>query len=499
MSDFSEHVGCALAHAFAKISRDQIEEDRMKPVQNRREFLRLAAASAACSLLPAGCSGVNKQGGNGKAPNVVIIFLDDSGWSDFAPFGSNEYKTPNVKRLAEEGRRFNNFYVPQAICSASRSALLSGCYPGRTKVFGAHGPNGAGLDPKFAIMPEVFGANGYKTAIFGKWHIGDQQGRRPWDRGFNESCGLLYSNDMWEFHPVDPKGWGKHPLQYFSNGKLEIDRVTKKDQASLTTRYTEKAVDFIKRNKANPFFLYVPHSMPHVPLFVSEKFAGKSGVGLYGDVMMEIDWSVGQIAKALKDAGVEDNTIVVFTSDNGPWVSYGNHAGKTPYRQSKATTFDGGVRSACIIKYPGKIPAGSKSDQMFCSVDLLPTLASLTGSSLPENTIDGKDVWPIIADDNGAANPHEYYPFSAGKEFQGVISGDGRWKLHIPHRYHKLVEPGKDGMAGKYENKRIELILFDMKNDPYETTDVKDKYPKVLKQLKACADKHKQKFYPKQK
>ncbi len=463
---------------------------------NRREFLKLSIFGGLAGLA-GGCMSSRMGVRQRKKPNIVIVFLDDSGWSDFEPFGRGGYKTPNVKQLADEGCRFDNFYVPQAICSASRAALLSGCFPGRTKVFGAHGPKGAGLDPKYAIMPEVFGANGYKTAIFGKWHIGDQEGRRPWDRGFDESCGLLYSNDMWEFHPENPERWGKYPLQYFENGKIKVARMTAEHQPMLTSWYTERAVDFIKRNKDNPFFLYVPHSMPHVPLFVSKKFEGKSGEGLYGDVMTEIDWSVGQITKALKDSGVEDETIVIFTSDNGPWISYGNHSGKTPYREAKGTSFDGGVRSACIIKYPGKIPANSTSDRMFCTVDLLPTLAGLSGAAKPKNTIDGKDVWRLIAGKEGTRNPHKYYPFSNGSQFQGVISGDGRWKLHIPHSYRTLVKAGNDGEAGKYKQEKIGLSLFDMKNDPYETKDVKDEYPKVSKRLKAYADKHKKKFYGK--
>ena len=467
----------------------------MKRVQSRRDFLRLVAASAVYSLVPAGCASLNMTAGNKRKPNVVIIFLDDSGWDDFPPFGSNEYKMPHIKQLAEQGRSFNNFYVPQAICSASRASLLTGCYPGRTKVFSAIGPRHRGLDPKFAIMPEIFGANGYKTAMFGKWHIGDADGTRPWDRGFDETCGLLYSNDMWE---NNPNFKSQYPLQYFENGKVTIDRVTKKDQSMLTTWYTDKAVDFINRSKDDQFFLYVPHTMPHVPLFVSDKFAGKSGTGLYGDVMMEIDWSVGQITKALRDNGIEDDTIVILTSDNGPWVAFGNHAGKTPFREAKGTSFDGGVRSACIMKYPRKIPAGSVSDQMLCTVDLLPTLAGLTGASLPESTIDGKDVLGIIAGKKGAKNPHEYYPFSSSHNFQGVITSDGRWKLHIPHDYYTLDKVGNDGVRGTYKMGEIGLSLFDMKNDPYETKDVKDKHPKVLDQLMGYADQHKKKFYPKQ-
>ncbi len=437
----------------------------------------------------------NQSRAKRKKPNIVIIFLDDSGWSDFEPFGHHTYKTPNVERLAKEGCRFTNFYVPQAICSASRAALLSGCYPCRTKVFGAHGPKGAGLDPKYAIMSEVFGANGYRTAIFGKWHIGDQDGRRPWDRGFQESCGLLYSNDMWEYHPENPDYWGKYPLQYFDNGKVKIERVTKEDQTHLTTWYTEKAVDFIHRNQNHPFFLYVPHSMPHVPLFVSEKFAGKSTAGLYGDVMMEIDGSIGQITRALKETGLQDDTIVIFSSDNGPWTSYGNHAGQTLFRQAKGTSFDGGVRSACIIKYPDMFRPDTVSDRMFCTVDLLPTLAAWTGTRLLENEIDGQNVSDWICGKPNAANPHEYYPFSTGSAFEGVISGDGRWKLHLPHAYRTLVEPGHDGSAGKYKQDTIDLSLFDLKNDPLETTDVKDQYSAIAARLQGYADRHRKRFY----
>ncbi len=434
----------------------------VKKMNTRREFMNLALAFGAGF----GAARISKAE-NSRMPNIVIIFLDDSGWGDFQPFGKHKYMTPNVERLAGEGCRYNNFYVPQAICSASRAALLSGCYPGRTKVFGAHGPKGRGLDPKYATMGEVFQDAGYRTAIFGKWHIGDQKDTRPWVRGFDESCGLLYSNDMWEFHPGNPKHWSKYPLQYWENNKVVIERVTKAHQTMLTTWYTEHAVDFIKQHRENPFFLYVPHSMPHVPLFVSKKFEGKSGSGLFGDVMMELDWSVGRIAKALKDNNIDDNTIIIFSSDNGPWISYGNHAGETPFREAKATSFDGGVRSACIIKYPGKIKAGTKSSKMFCTIDLLPTLAGLTGAKMPHNTIDGMDVWDIIVNTDNAKNPHKYYPFSTGRNLEGVISGDGKWKLHLPHRFRTLEVPGKDGMPGTYRREKNKLSLFAMENDTY--------------------------------
>ena len=294
------------------------EDQNMRLKQTRRDFLKTIALSpVAYGLSCTHKSKITKQS------NFVVIYLDDSGWADFNPFGNPSYPTPNVYRLAQQGCCFHNFYVPQAICSASRASLLTGCYPGRTKVFGAHGPHTKGLDPKFATLGEVLKAQGFKTAVFGKWHVGDQPETRPPARGFDESCGLMYSNDMWEFHPENPEYWGQWPLQYWENGEITIERVTEKEQTMLTTWYTEHAVDFINRNKNNPFFLYVPHSMPHVPLFCSDKFKGKSGLGLYADVMMEIDWSVGKIVDALNANGLEDNTVVIFSSDNGPWISYG--------------------------------------------------------------------------------------------------------------------------------------------------------------------------------
>lgn len=436
---------------------------------------------------------VQSQETNPK-PNFVVIFLDDSGWGDFEPFGSPSYKTPNVDRLAKDGCRYDNFYVPQAICSASRAALLTGCYPGRTKMFGAHAPRERGLDPKYGTMAEVLKTQGYHTAMFGKWHLGDHPETRPPARGFDESAGLMYSNDMWEFHPESPKFWGKFPLQYWKNGKITIDRVTKEHQPHLTTWYTESAVDFIQRQNEDPFFLYVPHSMPHVPIFCSDKFKGKSGAGLYGDVMMELDWSVGEIVKALDKKGFSKNTVVLFTSDNGPWISYGERAGVTPFREAKGTSFDGGIRSACVIKYPPQIKAGTTSSRTFCTLDMLPTFAALAGAS-PRNVIDGKNVWDVIIGKPSAVNPNTYYPFSNGHEFQGIITGDGKWKLHVPHNYRTLGSPGKGGIPGKYSQAKISLSLFDMENDMNETRNVLAEFPDVAARLQALARFHSKRFY----
>jgi len=463
---------------------------------SRRDFIqkctKLGAAAWASSALW-GFPFDNLFAQNKSKPNFVIIFLDDSGWADFKPFGDPRYPTPNVNKLASEGCRFNNFYVPQAICSASRAALLSGCYPERTKVTGAIGPNAHGLDPKYETMGEMLQKTGYKTAIFGKWHIGDQPETRPPARGFNESCGLMYSNDMWNYHPNKKRE--SAPLKFWENGKVKIADVKPKDQAMLTTTYTEHAVSFIKRNKNNPFFLYVPHNMPHVPLFVSDKFKGKSGTGIYGDVMMEIDWSVGQIIKAIRENGLEGNTLVIFSSDNGPWSVYGSHAGKTPFREAKATSFDGGVRSATIMKYPGKIKAGTESEKALCSIDIFPTIGALAGARLPNYEIDGKNVWDIIENKPGAKNPHEYYAFSTKKNFEGVMSGDGKWKLHLPHEYRHVVEYGDFGFPGKYEQRQQDLALYDMDADPYERINVINDYPEIAKHLEQLAEKHKGKFY----
>ena len=429
-----------------------------------------------------------------RRPNFVVIFLDDSGWADFRPFGETAYPTPNVEKLAAGGCCYHQFYVPQAICSASRASLLTGCYPGRHKLYGAIPPRARGLDPSFATIAEVLKPVGYATGVFGKWHIGDHEDTRPPARGFDESSGLMYSNDMWKYHPQS-RHFDTMELQFWKNGEIVIDDVSPEQQKMLTTWYTEHAVDFIGRHADEPFFLYVPHNMPHVPLFCSDKFDGKSGEGLYADVMMEIDWCVGEIMNALEKAGVADDTVVVFTSDNGPWISYGNHAGKTPYREAKGTGFDGGTRSACVMHYPNGIPAGEISHQAFCSVDFLPTFAKLAGADLPDYTIDGVDVWDIVTCEPGATNPHVYYPVSTGRTFDGVVSGDGKWKLHLPHDYRTLVEAGNDGEPGRYEIAHIELSLFDMENDPYETTNVIDEYPEVARELKVLAEAHRKMWW----
>ena len=440
-------------------------------------------------------SGKAGQPGFQSKPNIVLIFLDDAGFADFEPFTPTPYPTPNVSRLADEGKVFYNFYVPQAICSASRVSLLTGAYPERTGVFGALAPRQRGLEPEFTLISELFQKQGYRTASFGKWHIGDQPDTRPPERGFDESSGIMYSNDMWADHPQSPEYWGQWPLQYWENGEITIDSVTAEHQPLFTRWFTEDAVDFINRNTDNPFFLYLPHPMPHVPLFVSEEFEGISEIGLYGDVIMELDWSVGQIMDALVGNGLENNTMVIFTSDNGPWLSYGNHAGRTPYRGEKATSFDGGIRSPLIIWYPDRLEAGSVSHDTFFSIDFLPTFMRLTGGNLPVHEIDGKDVWDLIAGKEGAENPHDYYAFTTGQHFDGVISADGNWKLHLPHNYRVPETGGRDGIPGDYRQVWIDTSLFDMVFDPYEKVNVIEQYPDIAEQLLYYAEEHRRRFF----
>jgi arylsulfatase A len=441
---------------------------------DRRDFLGLAGAAAISAALSPASFGQGQ-----RLPNIVIIFTDDQGYGDLGCYGSKTIKTPNIDRLAREGRRFTDFYVPQAVCSASRAGLLTGCYPNRIGIGGALGPGARhGIGDGEMTIAELLKQKNYATAIFGKWHLGDHPQFLPLRHGFDEYLGLPYSNDMWPNHPTN-KSFPPLPL-------IEGDKPVEimPDQAQLTTRFTGRAVQFIEKSAGRPFFLYVPHPMPHVPLFVSDRFKGKSAGGLYGDVIEEIDWSVGQIMEALRRQGLEDNTLVIFTSDNGPWLSYGDHAGSSgPLREGKATAWEGGVRVPCIMRFPGRIPASTVSSEPAMTIDLLPTIAGLTGTRLPEHTIDGRDIWPVISGDG--RSPHEAYYFYWGQHLQAVRSG--RWKLHFPHGYPSVNAPGSEGLPGRMSQQKVDLALFDLSVDPGETTDIADQHPDVVARLSALA------------
>jgi arylsulfatase A len=447
---------------------------------SRRGFLRsLGLASA--SALTLTCGKPSKQT---KRPNFIIIFTDDQGYADVGKYGAQGFKTPNLDRMANEGIRFTDFYVAQAVCGASRAALLTGCYPNRIGMLGAPSHKSThGIHENELLLSELFKQNGYNTAIYGKWHLGHLPPFLPTRHGFDDYFGLPYSNDMWPFHPERPNAYPDLPLM---RGEEIIDYNPSMDK--LTTWYTEHAVEFIENNKNNPFFLYVAHSMPHVPLGVSNKFRGKSEQGMYGDVIMEIDWSVGQILSTLRRLDLDENTMVMFTSDNGPWLSYGDHAGSAgPLREGKGTTWDGGQREPCIMWWPGTIPAKSTCKEPVMTIDILPTWANLLKTDLPEHIIDGKDIWPLIQNKPDTKSPHDALYFYWGDELQAIRSG--RWKLHFPHKYRTLAgrQGGTGGMPVKYEQGRTDLALFDLENDMRESNNVAEKYPDVVDRLKKMA------------
>lgn len=431
-------------------------------------------------------------------PNFVLIFMDDLGYGDIMPFGSINYETPHINKLVKEGMLFTNFYSVQAVCSASRAALLTGCYSNRIGISGALGPySTTGLNENEITIAELLKERGYSTSIFGKWHLGFQEKFLPLNHGFDTFFGLPYSNDMW---PVDFNG---NQITETSNRKKrtypqlplmedfkKINEIrTLKDQAKLTTLYTEKSVEFINKNKGNPFFLYLPHSMPHVPIAVSDKFEGKSSQGLYGDLMMEIDWSVGEIINALKTNNLEKNTLVIFTSDNGPWLNFGNHAGSAGgLREGKGTSFEGGQRVPAIMKWPKVIPGGSISNKITATIDIFPTIANITSSDLPKHKIDGIDISSIL-EGNTNAKPRDHLFYYYGKNNLEAIRKDN-WKLVFPHetRSYKNVLPKNDGHPGPYSKFTAEYALYNLRRDPGEQYNVMELYPAVVKNLENLAE-----------
>ncbi len=433
-------------------------------------------------------------------PNIVIVFTDDLGYADIGVFGAKGYRTPHLDKLAADGRVFRNFHVAQPVCSASRAGLQTGCYPNRIGIHGALGPRSkVGLHDGEMTLGEMARQRGYATALFGKWHLGDAPRFLPVHHGYDEYYGLPYSNDMWPRHPdlVNADGsrkkQGYPELPLIEGDRAAIPVVMPEHQAQLTTWYTERAVRFIENHRAQPFLLVVAHNMPHVPLYVSDKFRGKTARGLFGDVIAEIDWSVGQIVEALDRTGLRDNTWVIFTSDNGPWLSYGDHAGSAlPLREGKGTSWEGGTRVPCVMRWPGRIPAGSESRDMLMTIDLLPTIAGRIGATLPPHPIDGLDVWPLVCGQPGARNPHEaYWMYYARGQLQAVISGDGRWKLVLPHAYPSLNgrPGGSGGRPARYDQVRLAAAaLYDLANDVSESTDVADKHPATVALLMSQAE-----------
>ena len=417
-----------------------------------------------------------------RPPNLVVIFTDDLGYGDVGAFGSTRAATPHLDSMAAEGLKLTNFYAFPS-CSPSRAALLTGCYPPRVGIPDVIGPEGPdwtadrqyGLSLEETTVAEVLKGAGYATGMVGKWHLGHWPNILPFYQGFDSFYGLPYSNDM-----IPEQGY-PDLLLYDQGTPVEVNP----NQRLLTKKYTERAVEFIDTHQESPFFLYLAHSMPHVPLYTSLAFADNHPDDLFASVIEEIDWSVGQVLKALRERNLDDNTLVVFTSDNGPWLSYGNHAGSAgPFREGKGTTFEGGMRVPAIVWGPNMIKGGSTSDAVTSVMDILPTFTALSGGTLPTNKLDGRDLTPLFQNNTAPAATPFYY-FRSGR-VEAVRLGD--WKLHLPHEYRTVSEVGNDGERGIYTNIRLEESLYNLAQDAAEEENRAAEFPEKTAELRALAE-----------
>ncbi|MDA1314880.1 MAG: sulfatase [Acidobacteria bacterium] len=415
----------------------------------------------------------------GPAPNVVIVFADDQGYGDVGVYGAKEFRTPNLDRMASEGVRFTSFYVAAPVCTPSRAALLTGSHPVRVglgnRVLFPYSTTG--LHPNEVTVAEILRSRGYATGIVGKWHLGHHTKFLPTRQGFDTYFGIPYSNDMGN-HRYARENFVAPPLPILRDEEI-IEQ--QPDQTQLTRRYTEEAIRFIRDNKDRPFFLYLPHSMPHWPLAASERFAGHSKLGIYGDAIEELDWSVGEILKTLGELGIDRRTLVIFTSDNGatlaPWQRRGYRPGSNgPLRAGKNTTWEGGMRVPAIMRWPGRIPAGLVQDELATAMDILPTIAKLTGAEAPRGRIlDGKNIWPLMSGEAGARTPHEAFHYYRDERLQAVRSGP--WKLHV-------YRPEWGDGAGDHQ-----ALLFNLDEDIGENVDVAGANADVVTRLLALAEK----------
>jgi arylsulfatase A len=415
---------------------------------HRRSFLAAAAASLTGPLLAAPT----------KPPNIVFILCDDLGYGDLGCYGS-KIRTPNLDRLAAEGMRFTNFDSADPVCSPSRAALLTGRYPTRVgvpRVFFPEDQEGLHLDE--TTLANVLKKRGYKTACFGKWHLGRPEAYLPTKRGFDRYFGIPYSNDM-------------HPRPLMEGTQVVEETATLE---TLTQRYTQHAVDFIRDSADSAFFLYLPHTFPHIPLAASERFRGKSSQGLYGDVVEELDWSVGEVLRELKRQNLERNTLVLFSSDNGPW--YQGSPGKL--RGRKTTTYEGGVREPFLARWPGHIPAGRVSDAVASMLDVFPTITRLTGGALPEKPLDGIDIWPILSGAQAAIERDVLLYFD---NWDVQCARWNQWKLHVARHNSSTYSAAPAGGRNNYVLPQPEL--YNLALDPEESYDVARDHPEIVRQI----------------
>lgn len=429
-------------------------------------------------------------------PNVVLIFIDDMGYGDIGPFGNSKLKTPHLDTLASEGMKFTSFYATP-VCSMSRACLMTGCYNARVSIPGVLFPGSQiGLHPDEITLAEVAKQKGYATICIGKWHLGHRQPFLPTRQGFDSYFGIPYSNDM----TIDPQHaqFAKDCLfrEEMTEEKARAETLRHKvplmrgeevveypaDQAALTERYTAEAVKFIREHRARPFFVYLPHTMVHAPLAASNRFRGQSGQGLLGDAIEELDWSVGQIMQTLKEVELDDKTLVIFTSDNG--AAAGSSA---PWRGKKGSNFEGGVREPCIMRWPGKIPAGTTCDQIAGNIDVLPTLAKLVGAELPKDRVlDGGDISPLMFDPNAGPVRDTHLYFAANQSLAAIRQGNWKLFLAAPPAGAK-GKTGKAARGAKAKARPSGPALYDLASDPGETKDVAADHPDIVARLRAEA------------
>lgn len=462
----------------------------------RKEFLSMAQILQRLSIVASSlcvCFGIahaQDAGSKTSLPNVVIIYADDLGYGDLGCYGSQRSVTPRLDQMAAQGVRFTDFYSAQPVCSASRAALLTGCYPNRIGIAGALSPTQKyGLNHRETTLAQLLKQKNYATAVYGKWHLGHLPSFLPATFGFDDYFGLPYSNDMSPMPANNPRPDAPKifpPLPLIEGTKVIA---TEPDQSQLTTWYTERAVKFIADNHTRPFLLYVAHTMPHVPLYVSDKFSGKTGQGLYRDVIAEVDWSVGQILDALEQHSLTGNTLVIFSSDNGPWKLFGNHGGSAgPLREAKATVYEGGIRVPALARWPGRIPENSVVHEPAIMMDWFPTIARLTGTKLPDHPIDGLDLWPLLTE-SGAKSPHrDLFFYFNDCQLQAMRSG--KWKLYFPHNLvsTEQTELGRDGKPGKNSHRKVETELYDLIDDIGEQKNVASEHPEIVMAMQERAD-----------
>lgn len=436
----------------------------------RRNFLKAVGVGVASMVMPA-CMSAGQQADD--KPNFVIIFTDDQGYQDVGCFGSPSIKTPSLDQMAAEGMRFTDFYSAASVCSPSRAALLTGCYPPRVGITRVLFPrDNIGLNPKELTIADILRERGYATACIGKWHLGHLPEFLPTSNGFDSYFGIPYSNDMDGVEGKNKnldRAWRQKDYSPWNVPLMRDKEIIERpaNQTKLIERYTDEAVKFISKNRNRPFFLYLPHTMPHIPLFVSDEFYIEDVQKAYKATIEQIDSAVGRILDALKDTVVDRKTLVVFTSDNGPWLDKKHHAGcALPLRDGKFSTYEGGMREPCIMRWPGRIPAGRVCGELCGTIDLLPTFARLAGTEVPaDRVIDGRDILPLMEGRAGAKSPHDAYYYYRGISLEAIRSG--KWKLRCV---------------------KNQTELYDLQADISEKENLADKHPYVVERLRGLME-----------